>query len=567
MARREFTVLLLFVIVVVSSINFLVIRYALVAIANSSPHDPRDRGPSLVQNQEPLKSVINSVTVAPPSEPTAKPLVLFPIPPSPTVALTTAPTPVPFKASNRPLSTFPKTYRHYTAGEIPDTLHNIAQAAVLILCYNRPDYLTSTIMSLYLATFVTQLTVYVSQDGTDSSVSEVIRTFAKSKRIVHLQHPQMPSYQLPYKASKGTQRLARHYKWALDHVLQEQNHTHAIILEVDMVVSTDIFSYFEQTAPLLESEKTTWCISSWNDLGFNTMDLSQDKMFRTSFFPGLGWMLKRSLWVDELSAIFPIDHWDHWMRVPTISKGRDCIVPYLSRNKNIGVYGANVDENEFDQYLNKMDFYQEKKLVSLGDLSYLQRQQYEATIRLDIQKSKVVTSVNYDTIRNDPTFLQPEKSYLILYVKESFVALSEVLSIYPTPKALFQGVIVLHINAATLYLADQRRSDLIPSEHKIHPSPMLKPISSSSPGLNCHDVCKTEKRSCSEADFEFINDCEVLARHFDCKRGCSREWGPDIPNYAVNPEDPKNYQKCLITEDTPQCDASHPSTRRLCPCV
>jgi hypothetical protein len=36
--------------------------------------------------------------------------------------------------------------------------------------------------------------------------------------------------------------------------------------------------------------------------------------------------------------------WDHWMRTDEQTKGRDCIVPELSRNRNIGANGATVSQ-------------------------------------------------------------------------------------------------------------------------------------------------------------------------------------------------------------------------------
>ena len=42
--------------------------------------------------------------------------------------------------------------------------------------------------------------------------------------------------------------------------------------------------------------------------------------FRTSYFPGLGWMMRRQLW-EELSPKWPHQAWDHWMRLPSTSQG------------------------------------------------------------------------------------------------------------------------------------------------------------------------------------------------------------------------------------------------------
>lgn len=66
--------------------------------------------------------------------------------------------------------------------------------------------------------------------------------------------------------------------------------------------------YFAQTAWLLDADPTVWCVSSWNDNGFESLVTPADasRVFRTDFFPGLGWMLRRQLWL-ELSAAFPLE--------------------------------------------------------------------------------------------------------------------------------------------------------------------------------------------------------------------------------------------------------------------
>jgi hypothetical protein len=52
--------------------------------------------------------------------------------------------------------------------------------------------------------------------------------------------------------------------------------------------------------------------------------------------------------VDFFSFFFLIffSGWDHWMRTDEQTKGRDCIVPELSRNHNIGAQGATVFPND-----------------------------------------------------------------------------------------------------------------------------------------------------------------------------------------------------------------------------
>jgi alpha-1,3-mannosyl-glycoprotein beta-1,2-N-acetylglucosaminyltransferase len=73
-----------------------------------------------------------------------------------------------------------------------------------------------------------------------------------------------------------------------------------------MIFAVDFLVYFEQTGPLLDMDDTLWCVSTWNDNGFALIVNDSKALFRTSFFPGLGWMLKKSLW-EEVTDIM-LDH-------------------------------------------------------------------------------------------------------------------------------------------------------------------------------------------------------------------------------------------------------------------
>lgn len=54
-------------------------------------------------------------------------------------------------------------------------------------------------------------------------------------------------------------------------------------------------------------------MSAWNDNGFKGLPLNSRELRRTSFFPGLGWMLTRNLWA-ELKPKWPKGFWDDWLR-------------------------------------------------------------------------------------------------------------------------------------------------------------------------------------------------------------------------------------------------------------
>lgn len=69
-------------------------------------------------------------------------------------------------------------------------------------------------------------------------------------------------------------------------------------LQDDMELATDFFSYFEATSWLLASDPSLFCISSWNDHGQRQFVEDENRLLRSDFFPGLGWMLDRDFWAE-----------------------------------------------------------------------------------------------------------------------------------------------------------------------------------------------------------------------------------------------------------------------------
>ena len=67
----------------------------------------------------------------------------------------------------------------------------------------------------------------------------------------------------------------------MDRVLHERGHSHAIIIEDDMLFSPDFLTFFQATAPLLDSDPSLWCISTWNDNGLTYFDWDPNKLVRS----------------------------------------------------------------------------------------------------------------------------------------------------------------------------------------------------------------------------------------------------------------------------------------------
>ena len=72
----------------------------------------------------------------------------------------------------------------------------------------------------------------------------------------------------------------------------------------DLDIAPDFFDYFRATLPLLRSDPSLFCVSAWNDNGRQELASDNSALYRTDFFPGLGWMLTREFW-NEIKGKWP----------------------------------------------------------------------------------------------------------------------------------------------------------------------------------------------------------------------------------------------------------------------
>jgi hypothetical protein len=64
-----------------------------------------------------------------------------------------------------------------------------------------------------------------------------------------------------------------------------------------MEISPDFFDYFDAFLPLLRTDTSLMCISSWNDNGKTFQVNATDMFFRSDFFPG-----RRAVWTSVLKT-------------------------------------------------------------------------------------------------------------------------------------------------------------------------------------------------------------------------------------------------------------------------
>ncbi|KAK9667012.1 hypothetical protein RND81_14G226300 [Saponaria officinalis] len=141
-----------------------------------------------------------------------------------------------------------------------------------------------------------------------------------------------------------------------------------------MEIAPDFFEYFEAAANLLDKDRSIMAVSSWNDNGQKQFVHDPYVLYRSDFFPGLGWMLLRTTW-DELSPKWPKAYWDDWLRLKENHKGRQFIRPEVCRTYNFGEHGSSLGQF-FSQYLEPIKLNDVNVNWKTMDLSYLMEDNY-----------------------------------------------------------------------------------------------------------------------------------------------------------------------------------------------
>lgn len=224
---------------------------------------------------------------------------------------------------------------------------------VIILTCNRLELLEATVQNLLKVRGISPSDVAILQDGALEGVTRIGQKYGlrvKQNTLgLNLRGGAM---------SDGGSRIATHYKFSLSQAFDElfPDAPAMIIVEDDLLFSPDFYEYFNGLAPILEADRSLLCISAWNDNGLKGKVRNKYALKRTEFFPGLGWLVSRRLYKGELEAKWPTNHWDHWLRSPTIHKGRDIVFPEVPRTFHNGIKGTFMNMDTHNKYFRDIDY-------------------------------------------------------------------------------------------------------------------------------------------------------------------------------------------------------------------
>ncbi|KAK4036588.1 alpha-1,3-mannosyl-glycoprotein 2-beta-N-acetylglucosaminyltransferase [Daphnia magna] len=329
---------------------------------------------------------------------------------------------------------------------------------VLVFSCNRPDIRRSLDGLLKYRPEAKKFPIIVSQDCAHGATAKVIRSYSDASQVTYIQQPDQSEPIVPPGEAKfkGYFKIARHYLFGLKQIFRTFNYTAVIIVEDDLDVAPDFFSYFASTYQLLKNDPTLWCVSAWNDNGKATLvDMQQGSqlLYRSDFFPGLGWMITKELW-DELEPKWPKSYWDDWMRRPEQRKDRACIRPEISRTRTFGKIGVS-NGMFFDKHLKYIKLNEMPVDFSTQNLSHMVQTAYDADYFRHVYSLPVVSASDVRTNTNLP-FDGPLR--ITYHTKDTFKNAAKLLGLMDdfksgVPRTGYHGIVSVFLNGRRVYLA------------------------------------------------------------------------------------------------------------------
>lgn len=265
----------------------------------------------------------------------------------------------------------------------PDPLpnNNVYNIPVAVIAGNRPNYLYRMLRSLLSSHGVNPQMITVFIDGYYEEPMDVVDLFG----LKGVQHTPI---------SIKNARVSQHYKASLTASFNlHPDADFAIVLEEDLDISIDFFSFLSQTIHLFYDDDSLYCISAWNDQGYEHTAEDPSLLYRVESMPGLGWVLKKSLYKDELEPKWPTPEklwdWDMWMRMPEQRKGRECVIPDVSRSYHFGIIGLNMNGYFHEVYFKKHKFNTIPN-VQMKNVETLKKDPYEIEIQNLLREAEVL---------------------------------------------------------------------------------------------------------------------------------------------------------------------------------
>jgi alpha-1,3-mannosyl-glycoprotein beta-1,2-N-acetylglucosaminyltransferase len=332
--------------------------------------------------------------------------------------------------------------------------------AVLVVASDRPDYLRRCLASIARHDDEPGRLVIVSHDGKDTRVRSVVDDFAgKARYLAFREKVTAPPRWARLRRLRILRRLfrdhpiyfriAQHYGWAFRRIFDDFGFDRVIVLEDDLEIAPDFFGYMRAGATVLGQDPTIWTVSAWNDNGYAGLIEDATRLYRSDFFPGLGWLMTRRLW-QEVQDEWPATYWDDWLRWFLQRRRGAVICPEVSRTYNFGRDGTAGPEH-FDIHLETITLNEAPTDFEGMDLQHLVKAAYDAAFHDAVGRAK---TVDVETALAASGGVDQRIVYLD---EESYAEIARRFGLWPTftagiPRGSYQGVVSFPFKGRRIFL-------------------------------------------------------------------------------------------------------------------
>lgn len=248
----------------------------------------------------------------------------------------------------------------------------------IVLAANRPRYLYRLLQQLLTQPGVSPDLVMVSVDGLQEETIRLLELFGL-RCFIHTPEGTVTSA-----------RISRHLRFALFKALETfEDVDKFIILEEDLILAPDFYSFMQQTSVLLEEEEDSlYGVSAFSHFGSSHTSSDLERLQRVTSFPSCGWMTTRAFLTETLPKWPPAyvtADWDFWMETEVVRGERELVLPEVSRTSHGGVSGSH-SGGDLGRW------YRDKPLSHLPhtrlNLTAVRRETYEENILEELKRAR-----------------------------------------------------------------------------------------------------------------------------------------------------------------------------------
>eukprot|EP00960_Hanusia_phi_P043105 755866-Hanusia_phi.AAC.4 len=168
-------------------------------------------------------------------------------------------------------------------------------ALLVIATFNHDtNDLLQTLSTLLELPEINNHDIYIAQDSSHGKLNSIIHKYVAKGLAQSI----MFSDEHEHNPRKRHSNLLVH---SVKHVLDlPKQYSHIMTIGNSMRFAPDVLDFFYTSAPLLEVDKSLWCVSAFNENGLSHFHWDEWRLLRDSFFSGVMSMMSRGVWTEVM---------------------------------------------------------------------------------------------------------------------------------------------------------------------------------------------------------------------------------------------------------------------------